>query len=88
MSSSPQAMAAMLAQGLGNTNQQQSGGQNAGALGFAGQLAQKLALMKALQGGAPSPQGQPLPLASQVPPGQMMPQQMNQNPIPGVGVNA
>lgn len=58
MSANPQAMAAMLAQGLGG--QQGQGGSP--ALGAASQLAQKLMLMRALQaqnGQQPQPQGQP-----------------------------
>ena len=88
MSANTQAMAAMLAQGLGG-QQQQGGmvGQNSGALGAAGQLAQKIMLMQALQKGMPPQQpGQPA-VPAQLP-GALQPQQMNQMPVPGVGVNA
>lgn len=82
MSANPQAMAAMLAQGLGGQQQQQGGG---GALGAASQLAQKLMLMKALQG--QNPQQPPPPQAGPggfpLPPGQAVPQSMNQQPMPG-----
>jgi len=84
MSANPQAMAQMLAMQLGQQPQSAVQGQNSG-LGAASQLAQKIMLMKALQG-APQQPGQP-PLAQQVPPGQMLPQQMNQMPMPG-GTNA
>lgn len=85
MSANPQAMAQMLAQGLGG-QQNQGGmtGQNSGPLGAAASLAQKIMLMQALQKGQPPQPG--IPQVPPVMPGAVQPQQMNQ-PMPG-GVNA
>lgn len=90
MSANPQAMAAMLAQQLGQ--QPQSGGPVAaqqGPLGAAAQLAQKVMLMQALQKGMP-PQQQPNPMQPQ--PNMMggiaaQPQAMQAMQMPG-GINA
>lgn len=94
MSADPQMMAQMLASQLGGQQAQPVGGMQpqAGPVGAAGQLAQKIMLMRALQQGQPpgqQPPGQPPnPTTMGAPglPGQAMPQQMNQAPMPG-GVN-
>lgn len=97
MSASSQAMQSLLAQKLMQPSQSSSygggvlGPQMQGQtspLGAASQMAQKIMLMRALQG---QPQGQP---PTQVPPQpnpmggvNAIPQQMNQQPVPG-GTNA
>lgn len=93
MSANPQAMAMMLANQLGGQPQSVGGMQGqASPLGGAAQLAQKLMLMKALQGAPQQPQlpGQPPnPTTIGAPglPGQALPQGLNQAPLPGA-VNA
>jgi len=77
MSANPQAMAQMLAAGLGGA---QPSGQSS-PTGAGAQLAQKIMLMRALQQGPQQPQVPPML------PGAIQPQQMNQMPMPG-GVNA
>lgn len=87
MSANPQAMAQMLATQLGG-GQSVGGmqGQNSGPMGAAGQLVQKIMLMKALQQGQPPQQPGMPPVPAQLP-GAMAPPQMNQLPMPG-GTNA
>lgn len=92
MSANPQAMAQMLASQLGGQQGAPVGGMQPQPGGAAGQLAQKIMLMRALQQGQPSqppqPGAPPNPTMMGAPglPGQPMPQQMNQAPMPG-GVN-
>lgn len=100
MSANSQAMAQMLAGQLGQHTQQQQGGMQANTtpLGGAAQLAQKIMLMQALQRppqqtppqpGMVPPGSPPNPTTIGAPglPGQALPQQMNQAPMPGA-VNA
>lgn len=84
MSANPQAMAQMLAMQLGG-NQSAGGmqGQNSGPMGAAGQLVQKIMLMKALQQGQPQPPQPGMPPVPAQLPGAMAPQQMNQMPMGG-----
>jgi len=81
MSANPQAMMQMLASGLGGQQQGQNPQAQVSPLGAGAQLAQKIMLMKMLQG---QPQ-QPQPPAAL--PGAPQPQQPNALPMPG-GVNA
>jgi hypothetical protein len=96
MSANPQMMAQMLASQLGGQQAQPVGGMQpqASALGGAAQMAQKIMLMRALQGQPqpgqpPQPGMPPNPTTMGAPglPGVAAPQQMNQAPMPG-GVNA
>lgn len=95
MSANPQMMAQMLASQLGGQQSPAVGGMQpqTSPAGAAAQMAQKIMLMRALQQGQPQP-GQPPPNQPPNPttmgapglPGQAVPQQMNQMPMPG-GVN-